>query len=62
MFTLSLYRETITQEMINGRMVTVTHRSNDPSPEAIQRYADTMVRIVQQAEERERAGNLKPQV
>lgn len=36
------------ERMINGRMSTITVRANTPSQTAIKRYAETMIRIVQQ--------------
>lgn len=41
------------QRMINGRMSTITVRANRPSKEALKRYAQGMIKIVKQIEERE---------
>ncbi|MGC7871539.1 hypothetical protein ACPUYX_08390 [Desulfosporosinus sp. SYSU MS00001] len=40
------------KELINGKWVTVHFKANRPSPEAIKRCAETMVRIVRQCGER----------
>ena len=50
--------ENTEKRMINGRLSTITVMANRPSEKAIQRCADTMVRIAKQMEERQkRAGN-----
>lgn len=36
--------------MFEGKMITVTIRSNRPSEEALKRYAQTIVRIVRECE------------
>ena len=45
-----MYTERTETVLFEGKMITVTIRANRPSPEALKRYAQTVVRIVRECE------------
>ena len=51
--------ETTEQRMFNGKMTTLTVKANRPSKEALGRYGEAIIRMVQEleAEDKKRAGN-----
>lgn len=49
---IKVYCETTEERMFDGKLITLTVRANRPSQEALKRYAQTIVRIVRQCEER----------
>ncbi|WML34027.1 hypothetical protein [Clostridium sp. OS1-26] len=43
---------TVKEKIINGKKFKITVRANMPSPEAIKKCAETMVRILREIDER----------